>query len=160
MRPRFASWLAVVKLVLVVLGSGVVGYLLGQARSTPAGRPEYVALGSSGAAGPGMSTRTPESPSFCFQSDQNYAHQLARMQRLSLVDMRCGGATSKDILSDALLFQGPQLLATTKQSMLDDLVAVPVGAFADPSFPVPTVSDCRRRKPPWLEIGARIEHVW
>ena len=82
-----ARWLGVAPLTPVALGSGVVGYLLGQARNMPAGRPEYVAMGSPVAAGPGNPTRTADSPSFCIESDQNYAHQRARMQHLSLADM-------------------------------------------------------------------------
>ena len=70
------------------------------------------------------------------------------------------GATSKNILSDGLPFHGPLLRVISGQTGLDDRVAVPVGAFADPLISVPTVSVRRRRKPPWLEPGAGIEHVW
>jgi hypothetical protein len=33
-----------------------------------------------------------------------------------------------------------------------ELIAVPVGAFADPTFPVPTVSVRESRRHPWLEL--------
>jgi hypothetical protein len=33
-----------------------------------------------------------------------------------------------------------------------ELIAVPVGAFADPSFPAPTVSVWESRRHPWLEL--------
>ena len=39
-----------------------------------------------------------------------------------------------------------------------DLVAVPVGAFADPSFPPPTVSVYESRRHPWLALPDAIEH--
>ena len=39
-----------------------------------------------------------------------------------------------------------------------DLIAVPVGAFADPSFPQPTVSVWESRKHPWLALPTGIEH--
>ncbi|MDQ3859791.1 MAG: GFA family protein [Actinomycetota bacterium] len=39
-----------------------------------------------------------------------------------------------------------------------DAVAVPVGAFADPSFPPPTVSVYESRRHPWLSVPAAIEH--
>lgn len=40
-----------------------------------------------------------------------------------------------------------------------DLVAVAVGAFADPSFPSPTVSVYEERKHPWAATPAGIEHL-
>jgi hypothetical protein len=38
-----------------------------------------------------------------------------------------------------------------------DLIAVPVGAFADPSFPPPTVSVYESRRHPWVALPAGIE---
>jgi hypothetical protein len=38
-----------------------------------------------------------------------------------------------------------------------DLIAVPVGAFADPSFPPPTVSVYESRRHPWITLPAAIE---
>ena len=40
-----------------------------------------------------------------------------------------------------------------------ELIAVPVGAFADPSFPSPTVSVWEERRHPWVELPAGIEHI-
>jgi hypothetical protein len=40
-----------------------------------------------------------------------------------------------------------------------DVVAVPIGAFADPSFPPPTVSVYESRRHPWLSVPDAIEHV-
>jgi hypothetical protein len=40
-----------------------------------------------------------------------------------------------------------------------DLVAVPVGAFADPGFPAPWVSVWEQRRHPWVGLPDRIEHV-
>ena len=39
-----------------------------------------------------------------------------------------------------------------------ELVAVPVGAFADPTFPSPTVSVWESRRHPWLQLPEDIEH--
>jgi hypothetical protein len=39
-----------------------------------------------------------------------------------------------------------------------DLVGVPIGAFADPSFPAPTVSVFESRRHPWLAVPEAIEH--
>ncbi|MCP4259352.1 MAG: GFA family protein [Planctomycetes bacterium] len=40
-----------------------------------------------------------------------------------------------------------------------DWTAVPVGAFADPSFPAPRVSVYESRKHSWLEVPTDIEHI-
>jgi hypothetical protein len=39
-----------------------------------------------------------------------------------------------------------------------DVVAVPVGAFADPSFPAPTISVFESRRHAWVRLPAAIEH--
>jgi hypothetical protein len=40
------------------------------------------------------------------------------------------------------------------------VVAVPVGAFADPSFPAPTRSVWEERRHSWLGLPEALEHVW
>ncbi|HYF01016.1 MAG TPA: GFA family protein, partial [Planctomycetota bacterium] len=43
---------------------------------------------------------------------------------------------------------------------LPGLVAVPLGAFADPGFPAPAFSVWESRKHPWVEIlGDGVEHM-
>lgn len=39
-----------------------------------------------------------------------------------------------------------------------ELIAVPIGAFAEPEFPQPTVSVWESRKHPWVGIPAEMEH--
>jgi hypothetical protein len=39
-----------------------------------------------------------------------------------------------------------------------DVIAVPVGAFADPSFPPPTVSVYESRRHSWLSVPGGVEH--
>ncbi len=39
-----------------------------------------------------------------------------------------------------------------------DVIAVPIGAFAEPSFPPPTVSVFESRRHPWLAMTAELEH--
>jgi hypothetical protein len=39
-----------------------------------------------------------------------------------------------------------------------DVVAVPVGAFADPSFPAPTVSVYESRRHPWVAVPTALDH--
>lgn len=40
-----------------------------------------------------------------------------------------------------------------------DLIAVPLGAFADPSFASPSVSVYEERQHPWLALKGEIEHI-
>lgn len=40
-----------------------------------------------------------------------------------------------------------------------ELLAVPVGAFADPTFPPPTVSVYEERRHPWVGMPPDIEHI-
>jgi hypothetical protein len=39
-----------------------------------------------------------------------------------------------------------------------DVVAIPVGAFADPSFPAPVRSIYENRQHPWVQLPADIQH--
>ena len=58
----------------------------------------YVAMGSSFAAGPGITTPAETPPTRCGRSSDNYAHQLARRLQLVLTDVSCGGATTGHLL--------------------------------------------------------------
>ncbi len=42
---------------------------------------------------------------------------------------------------------------------LDDHVAIPVGAFADPAFPAPAVSVYEERRHPWVGLPGTIQHI-
>ena len=41
----------------------------------------------------------------------------------------------------------------------EENIAVPVGAFADPSFPAPTFSVYEERMHPWIGLPVSIEHM-
>jgi len=43
-------------------------------------------------------------------------------------------------------------------STIPDVIAVPVGAFADPAFPAPRISVYESRRHPWVGIPADVEH--
>ncbi len=64
----------------------------------PALGAEYVALGSSFAAGPGVAARAEDAPEHCSQSADDYAHLLARKRGLSLADRSCSATTTADVL--------------------------------------------------------------
>lgn len=75
--------------------------LLAAAAQTPAqaqtgGR--YVSMGSSFAAGPGIAPYEDGAPARCARSTRNYAHQLAALRGLTLVDVACSGARTSAIL--------------------------------------------------------------
>lgn len=76
---------------------------------------QYVALGDSYAAAPGVPTT--DQASGCFRSDGNYAHLLAAAEDLYLTDVTCSGATNSDVVAN----QVPALTAET------DLVTIGIG---------------------------------
>lgn len=41
---------------------------------------------------------------------------------------------------------------------LEDMIAIPVGAFADPTFPPPKVSVYEARRHPWVAVPEDAEH--
>ncbi len=81
------------------IGHGVLAvvglFAAGAASAEPA---RYVAMGSSFAAGPGITKSADDPPDSCRRSADNYAHQLARKRGLDLVDVSCGGAVTASIL--------------------------------------------------------------
>lgn len=42
---------------------------------------------------------------------------------------------------------------------LEELIAIPVGAFAEPSFPAPTVSVYEHRMHRWVQMTGDIDHI-
>jgi lysophospholipase L1-like esterase len=86
--------------------------------ASAAGTAQYVALGSSFAAGPGITPSVPDSPPRCARSTENYAHVLARHRKLSLVDATCSGATTVDVIRGGQFGLPAQLDAVTAQTQL------------------------------------------
>ncbi|MGC6330758.1 SGNH/GDSL hydrolase family protein [Rhizorhabdus sp. FW153] len=66
-------------------------------QSSPRGE-EYVAMGSSFAAGAGIGPQQAGSPPRCDRTVNNYASLLAEAEGLALKDVSCGGATTAHIL--------------------------------------------------------------
>ncbi len=84
---------------------------------------QYVALGSSFAAGIGLGPRAPRSPYLCMRSTNGYPQQLARLTGLRLVDMTCSGATVAHVLRGGQYFQPPQLDGINERTQLVTLTA-------------------------------------
>lgn len=96
---------------------------------SPVGAPlEYVALGSSFAAGPVLA---PVVDVDCTRSGANYPHRVAKSMGYTLIDRSCSGATSANILDRPQTpnfglgaTQPPQIQAVTPAT---DLVTVTIG---------------------------------
>lgn len=112
--------MVLVLLALIVL---VLGFVLFQAHRMPKGRPDYVALGSSFAAGADLGPLQKGSPLLCARSINGYPQQLARLRGLSIVDMSCGGAVTGHVLRGGQFFQGPQIRVIDADTRLVTLTA-------------------------------------
>lgn len=142
-------------MIAIALAVAVLLYL--QGRPTR-GRPQYVAMGSSYAAGPGITKRAADSPWFCARSADNYAHQLARTRGLSLVDVSCSGATTGNILDGGFLMLPPQIDAVTAET---ELVTITIGGN-DIGYIGNLMAMGCRRNPPWyarVGIGCKVLHA-
>lgn len=111
-------------LVLIVLALGIAIWLVLDAQRTPTQKPEYVALGSSYAAGAGLGPRQPDSPVVCARSINGYPPRLARKLGMSIVDMTCSGAVTAHVLNGGQFFQAAQIRTLSAQTKL---VTVTVG---------------------------------
>jgi lysophospholipase L1-like esterase len=69
----------------------------------------YVALGSSMAAGPGITPRVPGSPRRAGRSERNYPHLAALALQLELTDVTYSGATTANLLDEPQHRARPQL---------------------------------------------------
>lgn len=110
--------LILVSLVLITaLGLWGAAYYQGQ-KALPQDS-EYVALGSSFAAGPGVGNKRAQgSPWLCKRSESNYAHLVAKKMNYKLTDVSCGGATTDNILDQRQFFTPPQIEAVTEKTRL------------------------------------------
>lgn len=86
-------------------------------RTQPEGG-HYVAIGSSFAAGPGITPPATDRPAKARQSRRNYPHLLAQQCGLDLVDVTSSGATVEDILRRSQFGQPPQIVAATADTKL------------------------------------------
>ncbi|PCI79427.1 MAG: hypothetical protein COB20_04735 [SAR86 cluster bacterium] len=81
---------------------------------------KYVALGSSFAAGPGITMQL----GTCGRSDHNYSHLIADALGLMLTDVSCNGATTANILNTPQRDAAPQIDAVSADTAL---VTVTIG---------------------------------
>lgn len=115
-------WLVRGLLGLIALLAAVVAIVVAvfavQGSQTPKGKPVYVALGSSYAAGAGLGKLEKGSPLLCARSINGYPHRLAALRTMPLVDMACGGAVTRSVLQGGQFFQGSQLRVINADTQL------------------------------------------
>ncbi|WP_093783298.1 SGNH/GDSL hydrolase family protein [Actinacidiphila guanduensis] len=112
----------------VVVALGVSAVVVGGGSAGAAGGGsglDYVALGSSFAAGPGIPpTQSGAGAAACSRSDNNYASIVARDIGANLTDASCSGATTANVLTDPQSGQPPQIQAVTSAAKV---VTVTIG---------------------------------
>lgn len=105
-------------IAILAMTLSALAVLILQGKRKPSTSGQYVALGSSFAAGIGLGPREPGSPLVCMRSTNGYPQQLARMTGLALVDMTCSGSTTEHVLHGGQVFLGPQLAAIGANTQL------------------------------------------
>ncbi|MER5639055.1 SGNH/GDSL hydrolase family protein [Kitasatospora sp. NPDC002227] len=91
----------------------------------------YVALGDSYSAGSGVLPLDLSAPLLCARSSANYPHDLAAAAGLSLTDVTCGGAQTKDFAGSQYPGVAPQLDALGPDT---DLVTMTIGGNDSSTF--------------------------
>src|ERR1700690_3456120 len=131
----------------------------------PAGS-QYVAMGSSFAAGPGLAPRVAASPRRAGPASVNYAHLVARALGLDLHDVTYSGATTSDILTASAAGQPAQLEAVTPDTRLarvtaggNDGGALPRLTLASLPWPVRALPRVKARVAGFGGPGATAERV-
>ena len=99
----------VLLIIILALSLLVVSILFYQGKRPVVANGEYVALGSSFAAGIGLGPRAPGSPLVCQRTLNGYPQKLAALTGLALVDMSCSGTSSRHVLRGGQVFLGPQI---------------------------------------------------
>jgi len=98
-------------LLLAFSAMAVFGLLYWQGSRAPDTSGNYVALGSSFAAGIGLGPTAAGSPVQCMRTNGGYPSRVAERTGLHLVDMTCSGSTTTHIIDGGQLLLGPQLAA-------------------------------------------------
>jgi lysophospholipase L1-like esterase len=124
-RPVGSRWrrglrraFAFVAAVIALAFAAAWGYLFWHGNKAADTTGEYVALGSSFAAGIGIGPRAPGSPIHCMRTSGGYPALVAKRTGLRLVDMSCSGSTTGHILDGGQLMLGPQLAAIGPRTRL------------------------------------------
>lgn len=112
----YASTLFLLIIGIIGVSIFILIYFQGQKELPTDG--EYVSLGSSFAAGPGVGEREEGSPWLCHRSDRNYAKLVSDKMGYKLVDASCSGAVTANILTKGNFFTPAQIEAVTDRAKL------------------------------------------
>ena len=116
----------------------------------------YVALGSSMAAGPGITPRANGAPWPAGRSARNYPHLVAAQLGLDLVDVTYSGATTAHVLRDRQFGAPPQVEALDGS---ESLVTVTIGGNDVGYLPLLTAA-CLPGPAQWVPVlGCRIRDL-
>ncbi len=88
--------------------AGLVVAVMCAALPAAAGAINYVSIGDSYTAGPGINPVESGSPAGCARSENNYPHLVAKALGLTLTDVSCSGATTSDETESQFEGQAPQ----------------------------------------------------
>lgn len=108
------------KLIRVLAGLAALSSSPAWTTTLPAGS-QYVSMGSSYAAGPGVGIPDADSAA-CARSQSNYARQVATRHHLALVDVACSGATTDNILKHGQHGFAAQIEAVTEKTRLTTIL--------------------------------------
>lgn len=121
--PMLRRFLDILAAATVILAGLFIAFILVPGRRAPQGNPEYVALGSSFAAGLGLGPRVEGSAVAAGRTVDSYPQKFARLSGLSLVDMTWSGSRSRDSLHSGVFFQRPQIDGVGPQTRLVTITA-------------------------------------
>lgn len=138
-------------LALAILATAGIAIVYVQGTRKPSDRAQYVALGSSFAAGKGLGTRSANSPFLCGRGADNYPSQVARQIDLALTDVSCGGATAAHVLRGGQLFQRAQVDAINADTQL---ITLTVGGN-DVAYVGDLMTLAARGSQSWVGVAAR-----
>jgi hypothetical protein len=100
----------------------------------------------------------------CLACQRRTGSAFAMQARFPTVEVRVFGRSTEytrtsDLGEKRTFHFCPECGATVFYTTEDtaDVVAIPVGAFADPGFPAPTVSVYESRRHPWLSLSPEIQ---
>ena len=104
--------------LIVIAVTAAFFVILYQGKRIQVGDPQYVAMGSSFAAGIGLGKRASGSPIACMRTIGGYPSLVSEILGLPLVDVSCSGATTAHVLRGGQYFHRAQIDALTPRTRL------------------------------------------
>ena len=150
-------WTAGIRWLLPVLSTALVAVLASSVAASANTPRNYVALGDSYTADPGVSGLASGISPLCLQSSADYPHQVGTARALSTTDVSCSGATSSDMTGSQYLGVAPQFDALSSAT---NVVTVGIGGNDNNLFIGALVSCGITDLPDFLNIGAPCQFLF